>query len=291
MLKSFRRHVASPALILAAAAASVGFATTAVRADDATTAPAPKKISFSGGFDFSSHFVSFGGDVWGGGYDASPFSPKSVMFAHGTVTANLTDAAAVFVNVWSDLNDNVHSPIGGPIQEIDLNVGATYTLGNFTFGATYAYWQFGGGAEKAIEGSITYADKDTFFTGFSINPSVLAHYRFDTEGDLNEHNACVIQFGINPTYTFFTDSQYPLTVSVPMQAGYFTDPYQGGKGAGFGYLDTGVSATVPLAFIPAEYGAWSASASELFYHTPHSDVPGNAETNFFVTTLSVNVSF
>ena len=252
---------------------------------------ADSKMSFAGGVDFSSHFVSFGTDVWGGGANFSPFSAHSVAFAHGTVTAAITPQFSAFVNVWSDLNDNVDSGIGGPIQEIDLNMGATYTMDKFTFGATYAYWQFGGGAEKAIEASVSFNDADMLVKGLAFNPSFLAHYRYDVTGDLAEEDACVLQIGISPSWTFLSDTEYPITLSVPAALGYFTDPYAGGDGAGIGYVDIGVTAAVPLAFIPKEYGSWTASANLTFYNTPSDDQPGNPRENFFVSTLSLGMSF
>ena len=266
-----------------AAAALAACSTSMVKADT--------KMSFAGGVDFSSHFVSFGSDVWGGGANFSPFSAKSTTFAHGTVTAAITPELSAFVNVWSDLNDNVNSGIGGPIQEIDLNMGATYSWNKFTFGATYAYWQFGGGAEKAIEASASYNDADMLVKGLALNPSFLAHYRYDVTGDLNEHNACVLQLGISPSYTFLSDTEYPVTLSLPAGIGYFTDPYAGGDGAGIGYADIGLTASVPLAFIPKDYGSWTASANITFYNTPSNDQPGNPRENFLVSTLSVGVSF
>lgn len=290
-----RKGISTLRAVIAAAVACVAVSSSTFAQE--TTAPAETVgdlMSFSGGVTFSSHFVSFGADVWGGGSTWSPFSSESTAFAYGTVSAKITDNLSGFVNLWSDLNDNVDSGIGGPIQEVDANFGLTYTLDKWTFGVTYAYWMFGGGAEKAIEGSVSYADahiwEENGIKGFSLNPSVLVHWRYDVTGDLTADDAAVIQFGVNPNFVFMEESDYPITLAVPVTAGYFTDPYQGGDGAGFGYFSAGVSATVPLAFIPKSYGNWSASLSETYYHTT-SDIPNNAQDNFFVTALSVGVSF
>jgi hypothetical protein len=268
-------------------------------ATPATPTPMPdervgSKLSYSAGVDFSSHFISFGGDVWGGGYDASPFSSRSTSFVYGTVSAKFTDELSGFVNLWSDNNDNVDSEIGGPIQEVDFNVGVSYTFEKFTVGIAHAYWMFGGGAEKAFELSAGYNDAgmwDDWVKGLSLNPSFLAHYRYDSTGDLGGENACVLQVGVKPTYAFDQVDDYPITIGLPFNVGYFTDPYQGGDGAGIGYLNAGISATVPLAFIPKGYGNWTASLSEVYFHTYENDIPGNPANNFFVTTLSVGVSF
>jgi hypothetical protein len=269
-----------------AAIAAAVLATGASMANAADT-----KMSFAGGVDAASHFISFGSDVWGGGPNFSPFSAHSTAFAHGTVSAKITDQFGVFVNVWSDLNDNADSGIGGPIQEVDLNLGATYTWDKFTFGATYAYWMFAGGAEKAVEISASFNDADLLVKGLALNPSFLAHYRYDVTGDLDEENACVLQVGISPSFTFLTDTEYPVTLTIPAAFGYFTDAYASGDGAGIGYVDVGVTASVPLAFIPKEYGSWTASANLTFYNTPSNDHPGNPRENFLVSTLSIGMAF
>jgi len=271
--------------------AALAAAVLAIGATSVTSRAADSKYSFAAGVDFSSHFVSFGSDVWGGGANFSPFSAKSTAFAHGTLTCAFTPEFSGFINVWSDLNDNVDSGLGGPIQEIDLNTGLNYTWNKFTFGATYAYWQFGGGAEKAIEVSASFNDADTLIKGFAFNPSFLAHYRYDVTGDLHETNACVLQVGISPSFTFLSDTEYPITLSIPAALGYFTDAYAGGNGAGIGYVDVGVTASVPLAFIPKDYGTWTASANLTYYHTPSDDQPGNPRENFLVSTLSLGMAF
>ena len=291
-----RSRLVSRAMLAASAALAIS---SSVFADDATTAPAPAEragsmLSYSAGVDVTSHFISFGADVWGGGNNAFPLTSKSTTFVYGTLTAKFTDELSGYVNLWSDDNDNVDSGIGGPIQEVDFNVGVNYTMGDFTFGLAHAYWMFGGGAEKAIEASVSYNDAELWektLKGFALNPSFLAHYRYDSTGDLTGQDACVLQFGVKPTYTFDQIDDYPITVSVPASLGYFTDPYQGGNGAGVGYINVGVSATAPLAFVPKGYGNWSVSLSEIYYHTYSSDIPSNPSDNFFVTTVSVGVAF
>lgn len=251
------------------------------------------KLAYSAGIDQTSHFISFGADVWGGGTEISPFSARSTTFVYGTLTAKFTDELSGYVNLWSDNNDNVDSAIGGPIQEIDFNVGLNYTYENFTVGVAHAYWMYGGGAEKAFEASLAYNDaglwEDTL-KGFALNPSFLAHYRYDSTGDLGAENACVLQVGIKPSFTFDSIDDYPITVGIPMNVAYFTDPYQGGDGAGIGYFNAGITASVPLAFIPKGYGNWTASISEVYFNTT-SDIPNNPEDQFFVTTLSIGVAF
>lgn len=267
---------------LAAACMAVG--TSAQAAEKAT------KYTFSAGLDFTSHFISFGADVWGGGDEISPFSSHSSAFGYGTLSVGLTDELSGFVNIWSDLNDNVDSAIGGPIQEVDVNVGLSYTWEKLTFTVAHNYWLYAGDNENAVELGVSYNDADLWGdSGFALNPSLLFHWRYEGQGSQEECG--VVQLGVKPTvYTFMKDSDYPIALSVPASVGFFTDGYQGGD-SGFGYANVGLAASVPLAFIPAEYGAWTAGASITYWYTDDDAIPGNPEDSFFVTALSLGFSY
>jgi hypothetical protein len=243
--------------------------------------------SLSLGVDFTSHFISYGVDVWGGGDEPSPFSSRSTMFVYGTLSCQISDQLSAFVNVWSDNNNNVESGIGGNIQEIDVNVGATYTMDKFSFTLANGWWSYASSVEHVLDGTIAYNDADMITKGLALNPSVTIHWRYDGNGGQDEGVAVVP--GIKPTFTFMSDSKYPISVSVPTSVAFFSDDFQGGD-SGFGYFSIGVGASVPLSFIPAKYGAWSASANVTYYLTSHDAIPGNPEEDFFVTTLSIGMA-
>jgi hypothetical protein len=248
------------------------------------------KYSFSAGVDFTSHFISFGADVWGGGDSFSPFSAKSTAFGYGTLGVAFSDELSAFVNIWTDLNDNVDSEIGGPVQEIDFNVGVTYTMEKFSFTLAHNYWLYAGDNENAVEFAVAYDDSELWGGNFALNPSALVHYRY--EGIGSQEECAVIQFGVAPTvYTFLEGKDYPISIGVPAAVGFFTDDYQGGD-SGFGYANVGLKATVPLdALIPAEYGAWTLGASVTYWYTPDDVIPGNPEESFVVTALSIGMSY
>ena len=284
MIGFSRKGLGVSSKIALAAAAVLAVGTSSARAVE-------DKYTFSAGLDFTSHYVSFGADVWGGGDSISPFSANSTAFGYGTLSASLTDELSGFVNIWSDLNDNVDSEIGGPIQEVDFNVGLTYTWDKWSFTLAHNYWLYAGDNENGLELLVGYNDAEMWGdSGIALNPSLLIHYRY--EGIGSQEECAVINLGVEPTiYTFSEDSDYPISLALPVNVGFFTDDYQGGEGGGFGYANAGVVATVPLAFIPAEYGAWSASASVTYWYTPDEEVPGNAEESFVVTAVSVGFSY
>jgi hypothetical protein len=268
--------------IVAAAALAV-----AGLANPARAAVKGDAYSVSLGYDFSSHFISYGVDVWGGGGRACPWSTDSTMFAYGTVTAQFTDQISGFVNVWSDINNNADSDIGGSIQEVDLNIGGTYTWDKFPFTLANGCWWYAGDTEHILDFSVAYNDMDLLMKGFALNPSFLAHWRYEGNGDQNEGWAFVP--GIRPTYTLMSDSKYPITLAFPINCAFFTNDLQGGD-SGFGYFSAGIAATVPLAFVPEKFGSWSVTGSATYYCTESDALPSNPEDQFVVTALSIGVS-
>lgn len=284
MLKGIRGRLGRRAAVVAAAATlAVAGLSSPVQAQDEKGSA----YSLSLGYDFTSHFISYGADVWGGGGHACPFSSESTMFGYATLTASFTDQISGFVNVWGDINDNADSDIGGSIQEIDLNIGATYAWDKFAFTLAHGCWWYAGDTEHIIDFVAAYNDADMIAKGFAINPSFTVHYRYEGNGAQDEGAAFVP--GIKPSFTVFGDTQYPVTLAFPVNVAFFTDDFQGGD-SGYGYLSAGIAATVPLSFIPEKYGAWSVTGSAIYYNTPDDAIPGNPTENFVVTAISIGVS-
>jgi len=264
--------------------AAVAVASLALFASPTVQAQEDESIySFSAGLDYTSHFISYGADVWGGGYEISPFSPKSTTFAYATVTGQVADNLALYANIWSDLNDTIDSAIGGPIQEIDFNVGATFTFDKLAFTLAYGHWMYAGDEERVVDFWVSYNDSGMMAEGFALNPSINLHYRVDGNGG-QEEAGCLV-FGLKPAYTFAPESKFPITLAVPLAVALYEDEFQGGDG-GYGYASAGLAVSVPLAFIPAKFGSFATTVSVTYYNTPEDSLPNNAEENFFVSAIS-----
>ena len=98
---------------------------------------------------------------------------------------------------------------------------------------------------------------------FALNPSVLVAFEFDGQADAGASKGVYAQIGIAPGYTFLADSAYPLALSVPLAVGLsLGDYYEFGTGSDdtFGYFSAGATLSVPLAFIPPEFGKWLVKA-------------------------------
>ena len=69
-----------------------------------------------------------------------------------------------------------------------------------------------------------------------------------------------VEFGIGPTVEILPS----VTMEVPVVVGLSVDDYYespiDGHDDTFGFLQVGVDFTVPLAFIPSDFGGWSAHA-------------------------------
>jgi hypothetical protein len=281
MLTSIRRGIARRIALAVAAVAITGSVASSVRAAD-------NAYSLSLGTDFTSHFVSYGADVWGGGNDANPFGEDSTIFVYGTLSLAINDQMGAFVNVWTDNNQNTDDSIGGRLQEVDVNIGLTYTMEKFTFGITHGCWWYAGDEEKLLDFSVAYNDADMIAEGFALNPSFTAHWRYDKHESQADEGWALI-FGIKPTYTINKDSQYPISLAAPINVTFLTDDFYGGD-SGLGYVSLGVSASIPLAFVPEKYGAWSAGASLTYFCTEEDAIPSNSEQGFFVSALSIGLS-
>ena len=97
---------------------------------------------------------------------------------------------------------------------------------------------------------------------FALNPSFLVAFELDGQADAGREKGVYAQIGIAPGYTFFGESAYPLSVSVPLAVGLSLKDYYefGGDDETFGYFSSGVTLSVPLAFIPPEFGKWLVKA-------------------------------
>jgi hypothetical protein len=102
---------------------------------------------------------------------------------------------------------------------------------------------------------------------FAVNPSVL--FAFETTGEAlvaDGKKGIYVQLGLAPGYTFFAESSFPLTISLPMTLGLSAKDYYtvNGQNQTVGYFSWGPLISMPLKFIPAKYGSWSAKGGVQF---------------------------
>tara|TARA_B100001093_G_C26547281_1_gene892914 strand:+ start:16 stop:765 length:750 start_codon:yes stop_codon:yes gene_type:complete len=221
-------------------------------------------VSGSVSFDYNSHFMSSGIDVWSTGNSAdSLFQPSaSLDFNYGDY--------GFYTGVWFDINDEVDSTIGGDIQEVDVWVGGYYTAGAFTFDLALQQWYYGGECEGIVDFTVSY---DTVLAPY-------ARLRTRIEGVGDTDTGSVLEVG----------GGYDINeiLSVPFAVAYaISDDFAGGDD-GLAYVTTGLGFGYPLEFLT---GDWDIHGGVSGFYVPDDYAPGNPDETFLTYSVGMGLSF
>jgi hypothetical protein len=227
--------------------------------------PNTGKLSFSGGTDFTTAYFFRGYNQEDQGVIGQPYL---------TLYAKLSDSdefkVTGYVGTWNSVHSEASLATGsGPDSwyESDFNVGLDFSSGALTFGMVYTLYMYPNGAFESIQevgGKLTW--DDTEFQkgklGFALKPYVAVYAE---TGDRNGSEDWYGEAGVAPgVYTFNEEGRYPVAVSVPLTVGVsLKDYYFGDDGdeTFLGYASAAVSASIPLAFIPSDYGSWNVTGT------------------------------
>ena len=67
------------------------------------------------------------------------------------------------------------------------------------------------------------------------------------------------ELSVAPSLTTLGSEAYPVTLSTPLALGVGFADYYGPNTDNTGYASFGLAASMPLAFMPADFGSWSIS--------------------------------
>ena len=230
--------------------------------EEEPSGPNTGRLSFSGGTDFTTAYFFRGYNQEDQGVIGQPYL---------TLYAKLSDDDAFKVTGYVGTWNSIHSEStladagAGPNSwyESDFLAGVDISSGAFTVGFIYTLYTYPNGAFESIqEVGAKLAWDDTEFQkgglGFALKPYVAVYAE---TGDRNGSEDWYGEVGVAPgIYTFNEEGKYPVAITVPLTVGlslkdyYFDD---GGDEEVFGYASAAVTASVPLAFIPPEYGSWN----------------------------------
>jgi hypothetical protein len=177
---------------------------------------------------------------------------------------------------WSNLeSDTNFAPAAGQRtnvwEEFDWMPGIAVTFAkNFTF--TVSYFEFDSpnqsfSAARSINLNLAYNDTDLLGM-WALHPHVTFLQEVDGHAGLNaggnnKKEGQYYEVGIAPAFTFMKDSKYAPTLTIPVTAGFGSNGFYG---TGFGYFSAGGTISVPLAFIPSGFGAWTANVGGTYYY-------------------------
>jgi hypothetical protein len=164
-----------------------------------------------------------------------------------------------------------------------------------TTSATYTYYTSPNNTFTSYSDlGLSVALNDSKWLGaFALNPSIL--FAFETTGEAlvaDGKKGIYMGIGLAPGYTFFAESSFPVSISVPMTFGFSVKDYYtvNGSNQTFGYFSGGPLITMPFKFIPAKFGSWSFKAGVQFLALNSNLKAVNTNDDGFVPIGSVGLS-
>ena len=238
----------------------------------AAATPPPPKSNISGdlGVAIVSEYLSRGLVLENQGAIVQPYLDIYYKMYEGTGFIN---SASLQLGFWSSVNSHLQPVIGSANTtphwyEIDWTPTISVTFAkNFTL--SLAYFEFDSPSSmfetaRSINTSLSYNDSD-LLGAYALHPhfTVLAELPAPGAAGLGK-GGWYYETGVAPSYTFAPKSTYPVTLTVPVTAGFGSSNFYGSSN--FGYISTGITASVPLAFIPSSFGSWTATAGYSYYY-------------------------
>lgn len=242
-------------------------AATLLGATPAAFAESPNKgrISFSAGSDFTTAYFFRGilqerdGLIW------QPYGEVNVnLFSADESDTGPVRGLTLLVGMWNSIQSEKTLASGsgpGNWYESDFYAGGKMSLfGNTEAKVYYIAYTYPGGAFQTVqEIDAQFSLTDTEWLGkFALYPYVLFAGEFDNTA-LGTQPGVYTEVGVRPSFTIIDSETYPVSLAFPLKVGLSMGDYSegpNGKDYTFGYFQGGPVFSIPLAFIPAEYGSW-----------------------------------
>jgi len=269
------------------------------------------------GVNFVSEYISRGLVYENQGAIAQPYADLYFSLFKGEGAIN---AIQLQLGVWSSIQSHVNdtnvgygtipgsalSKLSGVRDwfEFDYTLAvATTFMKNYTATLSYIEADYPGlvavDPNRNIQLGLAMNDSD-YLGVFALHPHFNVLYELNT----NQYGAAGInkagwyyEIGLAPSYTALKDSKCPITLTLPLTVGL--GDVNGFYGRGwFGYFTTGLNASVPVAFIPSCYGAWTVTTGFNYYRLgtdaanySAGSVTGNRVQDQFVFSGGVGLTF
>lgn len=228
-----------------------------------------KKSFISGdlGVTMISEWIARGVVVENQGVMAQPYLDLYVRVYEGTGFIN---SVSVQLGLWSSIDSHV-VPDGSTDRtrnwrEFDYMPGITVKFAKH-FSLALTYFEYDSPADvfdtaRSINARLDYNDTD-LLGAFALHPHVTVLRELTAPGFAGlAGQGWYYEVGIAPTHSVFTTTKYPVAFALPITAGFGSHHFY--DGGGFGFLSSGVTASVPLSFIPPGYGGWTFTTGYAF---------------------------
>ena len=148
--------------------------------------------------------------------------------------------------------------------EVQVETGIVLELAkHFTFSASYVRFESPNHAFIASNAAefILSVDDSEWLGAYALYPHV-SWFRPFPGGWQSSDEGSYFEFGIEPERSFGKNER-KVTVSFPIAVGLGQKRYY--LGEHFGFFSAGIAVTVPLAFIPSQWGEWNFGVSGTYY--------------------------
>ncbi|MFQ5803918.1 MAG: hypothetical protein ACE5JQ_13565 [Candidatus Methylomirabilales bacterium] len=259
------------------------------------------RISLSAGVDFPTAYFFRGILQEDGGFIAQPYVDATLTLYEGEKGLNSVGAT---LGIWNSFHAGASGGSGPNSDpkiwyEADLYGGFTFGLfDKFETGVTYTAYTSPNGAFSTVqEVSFSFSFDDSDLLGpFALSPSALLAVEVKGQADGGSNKGVYLQLGVEPGLTLIESEKYPVSLSFPLTLGlslsdYYQDPVTGDDST-FGYFDLGVALSMPLGFIPADYGSWDFYVKGDFLFLGNSLEAINNDEDFqAIATIGVSLAY
>lgn len=224
------------------------------------------RVTFSVGSDITTAYFFRGILQERDGFILQPYGGVALKVYEGD-DESFVDNVTINVASWNSVQSNKTLASGsGPTNwyESDFIFGPSITFADyFTASLLYIAYTFPNGAFPTVQelaGSLSINDSE-WLGAFALQPSMTWAGEMDNTA-FGDRRGVYLQLGVKPSTVLFDEATYPLTLALPLTLGLSVHDYYEVPGVSndtFGFFDAGLVGSVPLAFIPEEFGAWSAS--------------------------------
>jgi hypothetical protein len=220
---------------------------------------------------------------------------------------------SVIGGAWSDFTSSHRLSDGNADiwNEVDFFASVDVKfLKNFDFTATISPWLFptvgstpenNPHTEYNADFKLGYNDSD-LLGAFALHPYADLFWNFAgqsspvvAQATLGQNDKTFyVELGIAPSYTFKAITDYPITLTMPSYVSVGDSSFWGqdpgnGDRSNLGVASTGLKASMPLSFIPSDFGNWNAYVGVTYIYTCNpalsyvdEHVLGNADSHNLV---------
>jgi hypothetical protein len=236
----------------------------------ATAAPNTGRLSFTFGNDITTAYFFRGILQERHGLIEQPYGEVGVKLYENE--DGPLNGVSLFFGTWNSIHSEQTAAVSGPDAwyESDEWGGIKANLfGNTEAKLSYIFYNYPSGAFSTVQ-EVDFSvglDDSQWLGTFALNPAVLLAAETKNTA-LGTDRGWYLQPSIRPAFTILQSDTYPVTLALPVTLGLGLDNYFDNSASDdetFGYLQGGAVLSVPLAFIPEDYGAWSVSAGASIY--------------------------